>query len=586
MRNAKIVCTLGPASDDRGTIASLADAGMSVARLNASHGSLEDRATLIDRVRAVDEQSDDPVAVMLDMKGPEVRTAPLPDDETVTLETGSEIEFVEGEDASPDRVGLSLPIEEVEAGDRILLDDGLIETTVLERSAGVVRARVDTGGELGGRKGVNVPGVDLDLDIVTDSDRKDLELGAEKEVDFVAASFVRDAEDVYEVSEVLEELGAEDVPIISKIERAGAVENLDEIIDASYGIMVARGDLGVECPMEDVPMIQKRIIRKCHEAGSPVITATEMLDSMVHARRPTRAEASDVANAVLDGTDGVMLSAETAIGDHPTEVVDAMDSIVREVENSEEYAETLEQRVPTAGEARTDALARSARYMARDVGADAIVAATESGYTALKTAKYRPGVPVVASTPNDDVRRRLALSWGVTPLYARVSDQGADAVVEKAVQAALDAGVADSGDTVVVLCGMMTDLEGANTTNMMKVHVAADALTTGRVVVEGRTTGPIARLHSGDLSTIPDGAIVALESEFDDEFEGDLDRLGGIVNAQRGMTGYPALVAREMDVPMISGADVDELEDGATVTLDAERGVVYGGSIGDRTERN
>ncbi|WP_293031154.1 pyruvate kinase [Natronococcus sp.] len=586
MRNAKIVCTLGPASDDQGTISELADAGMSVARLNASHGSLEDRATLIDRVRAVDEQRDEPVAVMLDMKGPEVRTAPLPEGETVSLETGSEIEFVEGDEVSRERVGLSLPIREVEAGDRILLDDGLIETTVLERSGGTVRARVDTGGDLGGRKGVNVPGVDLDLDIVTDSDRKDLELAAEKDVDFVAASFVRDAEDVYEVSEVLEELGAEDIPIISKIERAGAVENLDEIIDASYGIMVARGDLGVECPMEDVPMVQKRIIRKCHNAGSPVITATEMLDSMVHARRPTRAEASDVANAVLDGTDAVMLSAETAIGDHPSEVVDAMDSIVRQVEDSEEYAETLEQRVPTAGEARTDALARSARYMARDIDAEAVVAATESGYTALKTAKYRPGVPVVASTPNHDVRRRLALSWGVTPLYARVSDQGADAVVEKAVQAALDAGVAASGDTVVVLCGMMTELEGANTTNMMKVHVAADALTTGRVVVEGRTTGPVVRLRDGDLSSIPDGAIVALGSAFDDEFEGDLERIGGIVNAQRGMTGYPALVAREIDVPMISGADVDELDDGTTVTLDAERGVVYGGDIGDRTERN
>ncbi|WP_306056646.1 pyruvate kinase [Natronococcus wangiae] len=585
MGNAKIVCTLGPASDDRGTITELAEAGMSVARLNASHGSLEDRATLIDRVRTVDERRDEPVAVMLDMKGPEIRTAPLPEGETVELETGSEIEFVEGEEASPGRVGLSLPIEAVEAGDRILLDDGLIETTVLERDGGTVRARVDTGGELGGRKGVNVPGVDLDLDIVTESDRRDLELAAEKEVDFVAASFVRDADDVYEVSEVLEELGAE-IPIISKIERAGAVTNLDEIIEASYGIMVARGDLGVECPMEDVPMIQKRIIRKCRNAGSPVITATEMLDSMVHARRPTRAEASDVANAVLDGTDGVMLSAETAIGDHPVAVVDAMDSIVREVENSEEYAETLEQRVPASGEARTDALARSARYLARDIGAEAIVAATESGYTALKTAKYRPGVPVVASTPSHSVRRQLALSWGVTPLYAQVSDQGAGAVVEKAVQAALDAGVAESGDTVVVLCGMMTELEGANTTNMMKVHVAADALTTGRVVVEGRVTGPIVRLEDGDLSSIPEGAIVALDTEFDDEFEGDLENLGGIVNAQRGMTGYPSLVAREIDVPMISGADVDELEDGTIATLDAERGVVYGGDIGDRTDRD
>ncbi|EMA41780.1 pyruvate kinase [Halobiforma nitratireducens] len=592
MRNAKIVCTLGPASSDRRTIRGLADAGMSVARLNASHGSREDRAELVDRVRSVDEERDEPVAVMLDMQGPEIRTAPLPEGETVSLETGSEIRFVEGTEVSPETVGLSLPIDEVEPGDRILLDDGLIETTVIDPADGdtevadddAVLARVDTGGELGGRKGVNVPGVDLDLEVVTESDRKDLELAAEKEVDFVAASFVRDAEDVYAVSEVLEEFGA-DIPIVAKIERAGAVDNLEEIVDAAYGVMVARGDLGVECPMEDVPMIQKRIIRTCRENGSPVITATEMLDSMVTARRPTRAEASDVANAVLDGTDAVMLSAETAVGDHPVDVVDAMDSIVRQVENSDEYEELLEQRVPTAGEARTDALARSARYLARDVGADAVVAATESGYTALKTAKYRPGVPVVASTQSHEVRRRLALSWGVTPLYARVSDQGADAVVEKAVQAALDAGIAESGDTVVVLCGMMTDLEGANTTNMMKVHVAAEALTTGRVVVDGRATGPVARAPDGDLSDVPEGAILALPADFDGEFDGDVSKIGGILNAERGMTGYPALVAREMDLPMISDAAVAETDVGTTVTLDAERGVVYRGEIADRTQR-
>ncbi|WP_126662873.1 pyruvate kinase [Haloterrigena salifodinae] len=584
MRNAKIVCTLGPASSDRGTIQELAEAGMSVARLNASHGSREDRAELIDRVRTVDEARPEPVAVMLDMQGPEIRTAPLPDGETVSLETGSEIRFVEGDEASSETVGLSLPIGAVEEGDRILLDDGLIETTVLEHDGDSVRARVDAGGELAGRKGVNVPGVDLDLDIVTEKDRKDLELAAEKEVDFVAASFVRDAEDVYEVSEVLEELGVE-IPLIAKIERAGAVANLEEIIEASYGIMVARGDLGVECPMEDVPMIQKRIIRNCREAGSPVITATEMLDSMVHARRPTRAEASDVANAVLDGTDAVMLSAETAIGDHPTEVVDAMDSIIREVEESNEYDELLEQRVPAAGEARTDALARSARFLARDIDADAVVAATESGYTALKTSKYRPGVPVVASTPSHRVRRQLSLTWGVTPLYARVSDQGADAVVERAVQAALDAGVAESGDTVVVLCGMMTELEGANTTNMLKVHVAAEALTTGRVVVDGRVTGPVVKLTDGDLTDVPEGAILSLPTDFDEEFTGDPTKIGGIIDAQRGLTGYPALIAREMDIPMISGADLEETADGDVVTLDAERGVVYGGDLGARADR-
>ncbi|WP_114577023.1 pyruvate kinase [Saliphagus sp. LR7] len=584
MRNAKIVCTLGPASNSRRRVRELAEAGMAVARLNASHGTPEDRAELIETVREVDESIDAPVAVMLDMQGPEVRTAPLGEGETVALETDSTVRFVEGEEATPEEVGLSLSIDGVGVGDRILLDDGLIETRVEAVKDESVVARVESGGSLGGRKGVNIPGVDLDLDVVTETDRRDLELAAEKGVDFVAASFVRDPGDVYAVEEVLEELGVE-IPIVAKIERAGAVDNLEGLIDASYGIMVARGDLGVECPMEDVPMIQKRIIRQCREAGVPVITATEMLDSMVHAPRPTRAEASDVANAVLDGTDAVMLSAETAVGDHPAAVVEAMDSIVREVEGSNEYAELLEQRVPASGEARTDALARSARFLARDIDADAVVAATESGYTALKTAKYRPGVPVVASTPSHEVRRRLALSWGVQPLYAPVSDQGAGAVVEKAVQSALDAGVADSGDTVVVLCGMMTDLEGANTTNMLKVHVAADAVATGRVVVEGRVSGPVVHLADGDLSGVESGSIVFLKEGFDDEFDGDLSTVAGIVDATRGMTGYAALVAREMNVPMISGADLSDVPGDAVVTIDAERGVVYGGSIDDRTER-
>ncbi len=584
MRNAKIVCTLGPASSDPRTIRDLAEAGMAVARLNASHGCTDDRADLAENVRLVDEARAEPVAVMLDLQGPEVRTAPLPDGETVTLETGSRIRYVESEGATPEEIGLSLSIDGVSPGDRVLLSDGMIETTVVDVDGEGIVAAVDSGGELAGRQGVNVPGVDLDLEIVTEEDRAELEMAAEVGVDFVAASFVRDAEDVYEVSEVLEELDA-DIPIVSKIERAGAVENLDGIIEASYGIMVARGDLGVECPMEDVPMIQKRIVRRCRNAGVPVITATEMLDSMVEARRPTRAEASDVANAVLDGTDAVMLSAETAVGDHPVAVVEAMDRIVRQVEGSEEYAGALERWVPEAGEARTDALARAGRYLARDVEADAVVAATESGYTALKTAKYRPTVPVVASTPTQDVRRKLALSWGVTPLYASVSDQGADAVIEKAVQSALDAGVADSGDTVVVLCGMMTDLEGANTTNMLKVHVAADTMATGRVVVEGRAVGPVVNAPDGDLTDAPEGAVVSLGPEFDAQFRGDLGKIAAIVDTRRGMTGYPALVAREMDVPMISDADVSDLEGGVVVTVDAERGVVYAGDIEDRRTR-
>ena len=581
MRNAKIVCTLGPASAERETIRALADAGMTVARINASHGTREDRAALIDRVRAVDAAVEKPVAAMLDLQGPEIRTAEL--DEPVPLETGTEIRFVEGDDASPTEVGLSVDVSAVEPGNRILLDDGRIETVVERVEGDAVVARVESGGALESRRGVNVPGVDLGLDLVTAKDRRDLELAAEAEVDFVAASFVRSGDDVLAVNEVLEGAGA-DIPIVAKIEKVEAVRNLEGVIDAAYGVMVARGDLGVECPMEDVPLIQKRIIRQSGQAGVPVITATEMLDSMVRQRRPTRAEASDVANAILDGTDAVMLSGETAIGDHPVRVVDTMDRIIRQIEESEEYEELIEQRVPTATGGSTDAIARSARYLARDIGASAIVVASESGYTALKTAKFRPGVPVVATTPSDPVRRQLALSWGVNAQYADLAAEGAAGLIENAVRGALDAGVVASGDTVVVLSGMMTELD-RSTTNTLKVHVAAERVAAARGVVAGRVAGPLFRSPDGDLTGAPAGAIVCLPGTFDGEFSGDLSRIGGVIDAHSGMTGYAAMVARELDVPMVGGAVVpDRIAEGATVTVDGERGVVYTGDVTGRPE--
>jgi pyruvate kinase len=373
--------------------------------------------------------------------------------------------------------------------------------------------------------------------------------------------------------------------VIAKIERVGAVENMESIVDAAYGVMVARGDLGVECPLEDVPVVQKRIIRTAHRNGVPVITATEMLDSMIHERRPTRAEASDVANAVLDGTDAVMLSAETAVGDHPTRVVETMDRIVRNVEGSEEYAESREQRVPAAGDTRTDALARSARFLARDIGASAVVAASESGYTALKAAKYRPSIPIVASTPGERVRRRLALSWGIIPVTTEYTADGADSIIRNAVGAALDTEAAAAGDTVVVLSGMMTQLDGLNTANMLKVHVAAETIARGRSVVEGIVTGPLARVSDGDLTGVPDGAIVAVPADFDGEFVGDVSRTAGIVDAHGGMTSYAAIVARELGIPAVSDARLPEdLPEEAVITLDAERGVVYEGSVSERAD--
>ncbi|MFC6865229.1 pyruvate kinase [Halomicroarcula sp. GCM10025817] len=586
MRNAKIVCTLGPASESVEEIAELARAGMSVARLNASHGSPEHRREMIDRIREVDEIVDQPVAAMLDMPGPEVRTAPL--EAPIQLEEGSTVRFVVGDDATPEEVGLSKSIAAAGPGDRVLLDDGRIETTVDRVEDGVVYATVENGGELESRKGVNVPGVELGLPTITENDEQELDVAAEKEPDFVAASFVRDGEAIYEINQAIEERGV-DIPVIAKIERSGAVENLASIIEAAYGVMVARGDLGVECPLEDVPIIQKRIIRKCRQAGVPVITATEMLDSMVHSRRPTRAEASDVANAVLDGTDAVMLSGETAIGDHPARVVSTMDRIVRDVEESEEYDEAREQWVPAAGDTRTDALARSGRYLARDVDASALVAASESGYTALKASKFRPSIPIVASTPSTQVKRKLALSWGISPVTTEYTSEGADAVIQSAVQAALDTEAASGGDTVVVISGMMTELEGMNTANMLKVHVAAETAARGRSVVEGISTGPIHRIDpSGDIEAMPTGAILVVPEHFDAELVGETSRIGGIIDEHDGMTSYAAIVARELGVPMVSETTLpDSVTDGTTVTLDAERGVVYReatdrGRTGDR----
>ena len=578
MRNAKIVCTLGPASSDRETIRSLADAGMSVARLNASHGSTDHRATVIDRIRDIDADRTDPLAVMVDLKGPEVRTAEV--DSPVMLETGSEVTFAEGDTSTPDFVGLTVSITECEPGDTILLDDGRIEAHVLRVDGEEVVAEIISGGKLQSRKGVNIPGVDLDIELITEADKKELELAADKRADFVAASFVRDGEDVYKIVDQLDEFGGGEIPVIAKIERAGAVENLDEIIDAADGVMVARGDLGVECPLEDVPIVQKRIIKKCVDAGVPVITATEMLDSMIHTRRPTRAEASDVANAVLDGTDAVMLSGETAIGDHPVRVVETMADIVNGVEATDEYAESIEQRVPAAkDQSRTEALARSARYLARDIGASAVVAASESGYTAKKTAKFRPQVPIVATTPDDRVRRQLALVWGVIPRYFEYKDN-VDTILEGSVQSALDADAAESGDTVVAVSGMLSGLERSQTTNMLKVHVAAEQIASGKQIVGGRVAGPLVRLADGDLSDVPAGAVLALSADFDGEFIGDIEKIGGIVDAREGMTGYPAVIAREIGIPMLSGAAIpDDIEDGQLLSIDAERGIVFDGNV-------
>lgn len=581
LRKAKIVATVGPASRDPDTIAAMARAGMDVARINTSHTDAESLPEYIEAIEEARERVDRPIGIMVDIQGPEIRTGRV--DEPVELVEGETATFVEGAEVTGERVGLTIDVGLLAPGERIVLDDGRIETTVESVEDGTVTARVEAGGVIDRRVGVNLPGVDIDAEIPTEKDRQDLDIAVDRDVDFVAVSFVRDASDIYAVIDHLE-VGDDDPFVIGKIERAAAVDNLDGIIRAADGIMVARGDLGVECPLEDVPTIQKRIIHACRDQGVPVITATEMLESMIHGRRPTRAEASDVANAVLDGTDAVMLSGETAVGDHPVHVIRMMDTIINSVEGSEEYRDILEQRVPQPSEESAESLSRAARSLVQDVGATAIVVESESGYTARKAAKFRPNVPIVATTPSQSVARKLVLSWGVHAAHTELDGDSTDEIISSAVDTAVRTGAVVRGDTVVVMAGMFRALEEVRTTDMLKIHVVADRLAAGTGIVPGHGTGPLVHVADGDLSGVDAGAVVAFPASFEGEIEGDIGKVAGIVYGRPGRMSSVAVASREHGVPLVCGADVTGLPE-ETVTVDAVRGVVYRGEVRHRNRR-
>lgn len=452
-KRTKIVCTLGPAVDDDEAIEGLLCAGMDVARLNFSHGSHEEHRARIRRLRAVAERLGSPCAVLLDTRGPEIRTGLLAGGEPVELAEGARIvltdQVVEGtvERVTQSCAGLA---DAVAPGTRILVDDGLIELAVESVDGGDVACVVRNAGALGERKSVNVPGVDVPLPVMTDRDRADLLFGIEEGVDFVAASFVRDAAGVREIRSFLEEHGGEGIAIIAKIECAGAVERFDEILEAADGIMVARGDLGVEIPPYRVPHFQKLAIRACNRASKPVITATQMLDSMIRNPRPTRAEVGDVANAIYDGTDAVMLSGETASGRYPVEAADMM---ARIAEASEAYL--FDERAPDRSRVSARvalAVGIAAVDTAEIIGATCIVAPTMSGHTARLVSKLRPRVPIYAVTPFSRVMRQQQLNWGVTPMLGDV-DGDMTSVIANARAAVAGAGVVEPGDVAVFTVG-------------------------------------------------------------------------------------------------------------------------------------
>ena len=470
MRKTKIVCTLGPASNSEEIIEQLILSGMDAARFNFSHGSHETHLALLTRFKHVRDNLGRPVATILDTKGPEIRIRTFACDR-ITLADGAQFTLttrdVEGSDTIVSVTYDNLH-NEVSPGCHILVDDGLVDLEVTDIDGQDIHCNVVTGGDLSNNKSINIPGVHIHLPALTEKDKEDLRFGVENDFDFIAASFVRQASDVEEIRAVLDSLGGRDIGIIAKIENREGVDNLDSIVDVSDGIMVARGDMGVEIPVYEVPIVQKRMIKSAIRKGKHVITATQMLDSMIRNPRPTRAEVSDVANAVFDGTSCVMLSGETASGKYPVEALQTMVNIVVEAENDIDYWKRFRNATYNHTNTITDAISHTSCLTPIDLSATAILAATRSGYTARMISRFRPGCVVAALTTEERVRRQLAISWGVAPFLVGTVDS-TDRLFSLSVDAARKEGLVQSGETVVITAGVPIGRSGS--TNLIKAQV-------------------------------------------------------------------------------------------------------------------
>lgn len=474
MKRTKIICTMGPNTDDEEMMRKLAKAGMDIARFNFSHGDHEEQKTRMDLLKKVRKELKLPIAILLDTKGPEIRTGILEGGQKVYLEEGSQFtlttEQIEGNNTRCSQTYKDLP-KDVKAGDTILIDDGLIQLTVEEVTDTDVVCRVVNGGELGQKKGINVPNVEVKLPAITEQDKNDILFGIEQGIDFIAASFVRNAEAIKEIKELLRANGGERIDVIAKIENAEGVHNIDKIIKAADGVMVARGDLGVEIPAHEVPHIQKMIIRKCNESYKPVITATQMLDSMMRAPRPTRAEVTDVANAIYDGTDAIMLSGETAMGKYPEQAVQMMVKIAECTEPYMTHKRFLDYRALRRNKNVSSAVGVAAVQTTENLGADCIVTPTISGQTARLISNFRPKVPIYAVSPNEWARRKMQIYWGVTSV-AGYEEDSTENIISHAMYIVRRENLVKKGDIVVFTAGdpatNMVNGEGA-VTNIMQV---------------------------------------------------------------------------------------------------------------------
>ncbi len=580
MRKTKIICTMGPAADNDNVLRNLMLAGMDVARINFSHGTHEQAKRYMDRIKKIREELDIPVAIMLDTKGPEIRLKKFKDGKAV-LKEGDKFtlytEDVEGDSSGVSITYKDLP-KDIKAGTKLLIDDGLIEIEALSVKSDRIICEVKSGGEVSDSKGVNVPNVSLSMPYMSQKDIDDIIFGIKEDVDFIAASFVRTAEDVLKIRALLEENGASDIRIISKIENSEGVNNIDDIIKVSNGIMVARGDMGVEIPLEVLPVMQKKIIKKTYRAGKVVITATQMLDSMIRNPRPTRAETTDVANAIYDGTSAIMLSGETAIGRYPVETVKTMATIAERTERDIDYIKRLNNiSVDISNTDVTNALSHATCTTAHDLGATAIIALTYGGTTAHMISKFRPQCPIIAPTINKKARRQLNLSWGVIPVMSEMRSNS-DELFEHAVECAQKTHVVKNGDLVVITGGAPIGVSG--TTNIMKVHLVGDILVRGEGVTKLHRTAKVCVADSvEDLKkNFEDGAIVVNRTTTPDMVM-YLKKAAGIITEEKGTTCYAAIIGLALDIPVITGAKgaMDILKTGTVVTVDAAQAFVYGG---------
>jgi pyruvate kinase len=579
MLRVKILCTIGPSSRDHAVLTQIIQAGMNIARLNFSHGTQEYHAETIDRIRAISEQLQKPVAILADLQGPKLRIGRMQPG-GVPIQAGEELVLTTDEIiGAPGCIPIQyqeLP-RRVRPHEKILLDDGLLELVVLDANDTEIRTQVVIGGVLYDNKGMNLPSASLDIPALTDKDRDDVRFVLGRQVDWIALSFVRTAADVEELKAIIQRDSTfgRAVPVISKIEKPEAVRNIDAIIKASDAIMVARGDLGIETSPEAVPMVQKMIISKCHVAAKPVITATQMLDSMIRNPRPTRAEASDVANAVLDGSDAIMLSGETASGAYPLLAVQTMVKIAEEAERSRDQTRTRIVYEQPAIFTAAGAICHAAMQTADEVRAKAIIAPTVSGATAKLIAAFRPSVPIIAVTPSPMVLRQLCMHWGIYPLLTRRLST-TDEVVIDAIKVAQSKKLVNEGDTIVLTAGTVGNIR--NATSLLMVRTIERVLARGAGIGQREVAGRIVQVKpplNGNQPLIGPQDILFAD-RIDRTCISMLQRAGGLITREGGLDSLGAVMAMEFGLPAIIGVegDLDELVDGATIILDAVGGQV------------